>query len=176
MKLWLVINYQNLNHILVCYKFPLSNKSPVFQHLSNAKIFAMLNLKVGFWQVGHPKDRFKIAFCSLDHHYHWTILPFSQFQKTMVSLFWPPLSNALIYVDETSCQLAFFFFFHFWIGNSCCTWWNLEFFLLSLSQITFILAFITLNYCLITHLKENFNNYLWLSLFTNLTYQMCAPS
>ena len=74
--LWLVINFQDLNHFLVDYKFPLPNKSSLFQHLSNVKIFAMFNLKARFWQVGHPKHGLKIAFCSLHHHYHWTIMPF----------------------------------------------------------------------------------------------------
>ena len=48
-KLRLVINYQYLNHFLANDKFPLPNKSALFQHLSNAKVFSKFDLKAGFW-------------------------------------------------------------------------------------------------------------------------------
>ena len=106
-KLRLVINYQDLNHFLADDKFPLPNKSALFQHLSNAKVFSKFDLKAGFWQLGiHPEERYKMAFCIPDHHYQWTVMPFglknapSQFQKAMVMLFQPLLTNALIYVDD----------------------------------------------------------------------------
>ena len=58
-KLKLVLNYQDLNHFLADDKFPLPNKSALFQHLSNAKVFSKFDLKAGFWQLGiHPKDRY----------------------------------------------------------------------------------------------------------------------
>ena len=47
-KLRLVINYQDLNHFLANAKFPLPNKSALFQHLSNAKVFLKFDLKVRF--------------------------------------------------------------------------------------------------------------------------------
>ena len=76
-KLRLVINYQDLNHFLADDKFPLPNKSALFQHLSNAKVFSKFDLKVGFWKLGiHPEDRYKTAFCIPDHHYQWTVMPF----------------------------------------------------------------------------------------------------
>ena len=76
-KLRLVINYQDLNHFLTNDKFPLPNKSALFQHLSNAKVFSKFDLKVGFWQLGiHPDERYKTAFCISDHHYQWTVMPF----------------------------------------------------------------------------------------------------
>ena len=106
-KLRLVINYQDLNHFLVDDKFPLPNKSALFQHLSNAKVFSKFNLKAGFWQLSiHPKERYQTAFCIPDHHYQWIVMPFglknapSQIQKAMVMLFQPLLANALIYVDD----------------------------------------------------------------------------
>ena len=106
-KLRLVINYQDLNHLLADDKFPLPNKSAIFQHLSNVKVFSKFDLKAGFWQLGiHPEERYKTAFCIPDHHYQWTVMPFglknapSQFQKSMVMLFQPLLTNALIYVDD----------------------------------------------------------------------------
>ena len=83
------------------------NKSTLFQHLSNAKVFSKFDLKAGFWQVGiHLEERYKTAFCIANHHYQWTVMPFglknapSQFQKVMVTLFQPLLINALIYVDD----------------------------------------------------------------------------
>ena len=48
-KLRLVINYQDLNHFLADDKFPLPNKSALFQHLSNAKVFSKFDLKARFW-------------------------------------------------------------------------------------------------------------------------------
>ena len=76
-KLILVINYQDLNHFLADDKFPLPNKRAFFRHLSNARIFSKLDLKVGFWQLGiHLEERYKIAFCILDYHYQWTVMPF----------------------------------------------------------------------------------------------------
>ena len=57
-KLRLVINYQDLNHFLADDKFPLPNKSALFQHLSNAKVFSKFDLKARFWQLGiHPKKK-----------------------------------------------------------------------------------------------------------------------
>ena len=47
-KLRLVINYQDLNHFLADDKFPLPNKSALFQHLSNAKVFSKFDLKARF--------------------------------------------------------------------------------------------------------------------------------
>ena len=106
-KLRLVINYWDLNHFPADDKFPLPNKSALFQHLSNAKVFLKFDLKAGFWQLGiHPGERYKTAFCIPDHHYQWNVMPFSlknapsQFQKVMVTLFQPLLANALIYVDD----------------------------------------------------------------------------
>ena len=76
-KLRLVINYQDLNHFLADDKFPLPNKRALFQYLSNAKVFSKFDLKARFWQLGiHPEERYKIAFCILDHHYQWTVMPF----------------------------------------------------------------------------------------------------
>ena len=102
-----MINYQDLNHFLADDKFPLPNKSALFQHLSSARIFSKFDLKAGFWQLGiHPEERYKTAFCIPDHHYQWTVMPFglknapSEFQKAMVTLFQPLLNNALIYVDD----------------------------------------------------------------------------
>ena len=92
-KLKLVINYQDLNHFLVDDKFPLPNKSALFQHLLNVKVFSKFDFKVGFWQLGiHPEERYKTACCIPDHHYQWTVMPFglkntpSHFQKAMVTL------------------------------------------------------------------------------------------
>ena len=103
----MVINYQDLNHFLADDKFPLPNKSTLFQHLSNTKVFSKFYLKAGFWQLGiHPEERYKIAFCIPNYHYQWTVMPFglknapSQFQKAIVMLFQPLLANALIYVDD----------------------------------------------------------------------------
>ena len=76
-KLRLVINYQDFNHLLADDKFPLPNRSAIFQHLSNAQVFSKFAIKAGFWQLGiHLEDRYKTLFCILDHHYQWTVMPF----------------------------------------------------------------------------------------------------
>ena len=43
-----VSNYQDLNHFPADDKFLLPNKTALFQHLSNAKVFSKFDLKVGF--------------------------------------------------------------------------------------------------------------------------------
>nr|GEU71517.1 zinc finger, CCHC-type, viral movement protein [Tanacetum cinerariifolium] len=49
-----------------------SSKNSLFQHLANAKVLSMFDLKSGFWQLGiKPEDRPKTAFCIPDHHYQW---------------------------------------------------------------------------------------------------------
>ena len=47
-KLRLVTNYQDLNHFLADDKFPLPNKSALFQHLQMQKYFQSLILKQDF--------------------------------------------------------------------------------------------------------------------------------
>ena len=72
-KLRMVINYQDLNHFLADDKFPLPNKSALFQNLSNAKVFSKFDLKAGFWQLGiHPGERYKTAFCIPDCYAFWS--------------------------------------------------------------------------------------------------------
>jgi len=44
-KLRLVVNYQPLNHFLADSKFPLPQKSDMFQHIKEAKIFSKFDLK-----------------------------------------------------------------------------------------------------------------------------------
>lgn len=106
-KLRLVINYQPLNHFLADDKFPIPQRSSLFQHLTKALIFFKFDLKAGFWQLGiDPADRPKTAFSIPNNHFQWTIMPFglknapSHFQKAMVTIFQPILNNALIYIDD----------------------------------------------------------------------------
>lgn len=52
-----VISYQLLKNFLTDDKFPLQNKTTLFQQLSSAIIFSKFNVKAGFWQVGiDPKE------------------------------------------------------------------------------------------------------------------------
>nr|GEU41981.1 zinc finger, CCHC-type, viral movement protein [Tanacetum cinerariifolium] len=68
----LVIDYPPLNHFLADDKFPLPQKKSLFQHLADARVLFMFDLKYGFWQLGiKPDDRPKTAFCIPDHHYQW---------------------------------------------------------------------------------------------------------
>lgn len=76
-KLRLVVNYQPLNHFLADSKFPLPQKSDMFQHIRDAKLFSKFDLKSRFWQLGlHPADRPKTGFSIPNHHFQWTVLPF----------------------------------------------------------------------------------------------------
>jgi hypothetical protein len=106
-KLWLVINYQPLNHFLQDDKFPLPNTMTLFSCLHNAKVFSKFDLKAGFWQLDiHPEDRYKTGFCIPDHHYQWRVMSFglkvapSLFQKAMIKVFEPMLPSALVYIDD----------------------------------------------------------------------------
>ena len=87
-------------------KFPLPKRQNIFTYLKNALIFSKFNLKSG-WQIGiEPSKGYKTAFCILNAHYQWTVLPFglktapSIFQKAMVKIFQPILHHALIYIDD----------------------------------------------------------------------------
>ncbi|XP_023638422.1 uncharacterized protein LOC111830501 [Capsella rubella] len=106
-KLRLVINYQPLNHFLADDKFPLPKREVLFQKLPQTQIFSKFDLKAGFWQLGiKHEDRPKTGFCVPDRHYHWKVMPFglkvapSLFQKAMIKIFEPILSNALVYIDD----------------------------------------------------------------------------
>lgn len=106
-KLCLVINYQPLNHFLAYDKFPIPQRSSLFQHRTNALVFSKFDLKAGFWQLGiDPADRYKTAFLIPNYHFQWTVMPFglknapSHFQKAIVTIFQPLLNNALIYIDD----------------------------------------------------------------------------
>ncbi|GJW68064.1 putative zinc finger, CCHC-type containing protein [Tanacetum coccineum] len=89
-------------------KFPLPQKKSLFQHLADARILSKFDLKSGFWQLGiKPEDRPKIVFCIPDHHYQWKVMPFgfkknapSAFQKSMITIFEPILTNTLVYIDD----------------------------------------------------------------------------
>nr|AHC13200.1 polyprotein [Citrus endogenous pararetrovirus] len=103
----LVIDYQPLNMFLQDDKFPLPRRQSMFTFLKNAQIFSKFDLKSGFWQLGiEPSERYKTAFCIPNAHFQWTVLPFglktapSIFQKSMIKIFQPLLSNALIYIDD----------------------------------------------------------------------------
>ncbi|PKI64611.1 hypothetical protein CRG98_015043 [Punica granatum] len=106
-KLWLVINYQPLNHFLQDDKLPLPNKQALFSSLSKAKVFSKFDLKVGLRQLGiHPDNRPKTGFCIQNAHYQWNVMPFgfktapSLFQKTMCWIFAPVIDQALVYIDD----------------------------------------------------------------------------
>lgn len=82
-------------------------KDLFFQSLANARVLSKFDLKSGFWQLGiTPEDRAKTGFCIPDHHYQWKVMPFglknapSAFQKAMVQIFEPILSNTLVYIDD----------------------------------------------------------------------------
>ncbi|KAH9734769.1 hypothetical protein KPL71_017494 [Citrus sinensis] len=103
----LVIDYQPLNSFLKDDKFPLPKIQTLFVHLQGARIFSKFDLNVGFWQLGiSPVDRHKTAFCILDAHYQWTVMPFSLkvapllFQKAMTKIFSLVLHHALAYIDD----------------------------------------------------------------------------
>ena len=88
-------------------KFPLPRRQSMFTFLKNAQIFSKFDLKSGFWQLGiEPSEHYKTAFCILNAHFQWTVLPFglktapSIFQKSMVHIFQPILHHALIYIDD----------------------------------------------------------------------------
>lgn len=63
-------------------------------------------MNAGFWQHGIHPYKPKTALCIPDHHFQWTVMPFglkndpSCFQKAMIQIFQPLLSNALIYIDN----------------------------------------------------------------------------
>ncbi|KAH9792634.1 hypothetical protein KPL71_004206 [Citrus sinensis] len=111
-KLFRAVNGETFETTLITKKpvddkFPLPKNQTLFVHLQGARIFSKFDLKAGFWQLGiSPVDRHKTAFCILDAHYQWTVMPFglkvapSLFQKAMTKIFSPILHHALVYIDD----------------------------------------------------------------------------
>ena len=72
----LVVNYKPLNAALQKVRYPLPDKSSLFQRINGCVIFSKFDLKSGFYQIGiKSKDRYKTAFVVPHGQYQWKVLP-----------------------------------------------------------------------------------------------------
>ena len=101
-----MVNYKPLNVALQKVRYPLPDKSNLFQRINGCVIFSKFDLKSGFYQIGiKAEDRYKTTFVVPHGQYQWKVLPFginnapSEFQKRMEDIFrekhW-----ALVFIDD----------------------------------------------------------------------------
>ena len=100
------MGFKPLNKILEPVRYPLPDKSSLFQRIARCTIFSKFDLKSGFYQIGiEAKDRFKTAFVVPHGQYQWKVLPFGinnaplEFQKRMEDIF-REKKWALVYIDD----------------------------------------------------------------------------
>jgi hypothetical protein len=73
----LCINYQALNKIIVCNKYPIPQIDDLLDQLKWVKYFSKNDLKYGYHQVPiEPSDTWKIAFKSKEGLFEWLVMPF----------------------------------------------------------------------------------------------------
>lgn len=104
------IDYRKLNKVTRPASFPLPKLEDVVYAIgeADAKIFSVLDLASGFWQIPmDPSTKHKAAFITHTGIYEWTRMPFGlrnapiTFQMVMTQilrgLHW---KQALVYVDD----------------------------------------------------------------------------
>ncbi|GBM89899.1 Retrovirus-related Pol polyprotein from transposon 297 [Araneus ventricosus] len=71
------VNYRRLNKITKKDVYPLPRIDDALDCLAGAKIFSMMDLKSGYWQIEvDDKDREKTAFVTSDGLYEFKVMPF----------------------------------------------------------------------------------------------------
>jgi hypothetical protein len=102
------VDYSKLNNITVRDTFPLPNIEDHLDQLQKAKIFTVVDLASGFWQIPvKEEDKEKLSFITSFGTYTFNFMPFgfvnapSIFQRAISETLDPVLySCALVYVDD----------------------------------------------------------------------------
>ena len=70
------VDFRKLNNVTTKDAFPIPRIEDIFDHLSQAEYYTIIDCKSGYFQVGlDPKDRPKTAFSTRDQHLQFTVLP-----------------------------------------------------------------------------------------------------
>lgn len=102
------VDYSKLNKHVPRDSFPLPNIDDHLDRLGKAKIFTVIDLASGFWQIPvEEKDKEKLAFITPFGTYEWNFMPFgyvnapSIFQRAISETLDPALYLCcLVYVDD----------------------------------------------------------------------------
>lgn len=102
------VDYSKLNKHVPRDSFPLPNVDDHLDRLGKAKIFTVIDLASGFWQIPvDEKDKEKLAFITPFGTYEWNYMPFgfvnapSIFQRAISETLDPELYiSCLVYVDD----------------------------------------------------------------------------
>ena len=72
----MVLDYSKLNNVTISDRHPLPLIQEVLDRLQGKRVFSVLDIAWGFWQVAmDPEDIQKTAFSTSDGHYEWICMP-----------------------------------------------------------------------------------------------------
>jgi len=102
------VDYSRLNKHVVRDSFPLPRVDDYLDCLSKAKIFSVLDLASGFWQIPvEESDKEKLSFITTFGTYEWNYMPFgfvnapSIFQRAISETLDPVMFQCcLVYIDD----------------------------------------------------------------------------
>ena len=107
-SLRMVIDYRQLNSIMIKDRYPLPRTDELFNRLFGVKIFSKIDLQSGYHQICvRPEDTHKTAFQTRYGLYEFTVLPFgltsapATFMQLMNDIFHDLLDDyVLVYIDD----------------------------------------------------------------------------
>ena len=105
---WFCVDYRKVNAVTRKDAYPLPCIDDILDALAGSRLFSMLDLISGYWQVEvAPQDRSKTAFCTTERLFEFTGMPFglcnapATFQRLMdlvlTGLHW---LSCLVYLDD----------------------------------------------------------------------------
>jgi hypothetical protein len=102
-SLRLCVNYRPLNAVTIKNKYPLPRIDILFDQLTSARVFSMIDLCLGYHQIKiRPKDIPKIAFSTRYMLYEYLVMSFgltnalAHFMYLMNSVFMPELKKFIV--------------------------------------------------------------------------------
>jgi hypothetical protein len=102
-SLRLCVNYRPLNAVTIKNKYPLPRIDILFDQLTSARVFSMVDLCLGYHQIKiRPKDIPKIAFSTRYMLYEYLVMSFgltnalAHFMYLMNSVFMPELKKFIV--------------------------------------------------------------------------------
>ena len=100
------IDYRGLNAVTVPDEFPVPRIDVTLDGLQGAKVFSLLDIRSGYWQLPlRESDQKKTAFRTRRGLYHWKVMPFgvrngtASFQRMMAAVI-QGVRGVAVYVDD----------------------------------------------------------------------------